>query len=81
MDEDDYGCEFNWLSDRDQYVSVAFNACETVSIALTQRTPAGIMTVFNSLNARVANIPASRRAATTAWTNSTSGCPAAIRTR
>ena len=53
-DEGDYRCDFNWRSDRDQYVFVAFDACEAISIALAQGAPAGIMTLFNSLNARVA---------------------------
>lgn len=53
-DEGDYRCDFNWRSDRDQYVFVALDVCEAVSIALTQNALPGIMTVFNSLNARVA---------------------------
>ena len=52
--EEDYGFEFTWLSDRDQYVFLAFDANANVEIALTDSHLPGIMTVFNSLNARVA---------------------------
>jgi hypothetical protein len=52
--EQDYGFKFAWLSDRDQYVFLAFDANANVEIALTDSHLPGIMTVFNSLNARVA---------------------------
>ncbi|MWL74198.1 FAD-dependent oxidoreductase, partial [Escherichia coli] len=52
--EGDYTCNFDWQSDRDQYVFVAFSASEEVEIALTDTHLPGLMTVFNSLNARVA---------------------------
>lgn len=52
--EGDYTCNFDWQSDRDQYIFVAFNASEEVEIALTDTHLPGLMTVFNSLNARVA---------------------------
>jgi len=52
--EGEYRCQFDWVSDRDQYVFVAFDAQENVDIALTDVQLPGIMTVFNSLNARVA---------------------------
>src|SRR5690606_429120 len=52
--EGDYTCTFDWQSDRDQYVFVAFSASEEVEIALTDTHLPGLMTVFNSLNARVA---------------------------
>ncbi|WBU50111.1 FAD-dependent oxidoreductase [Kosakonia pseudosacchari] len=50
----EYTLAFNWQSDRDQYVFVAFDAQEGIEIALTSTLLPGIMTVFNSLNARVA---------------------------
>ena len=49
-----YTCRFDWQSDRDQYVFVAFNASDDIEIALTDTLLPGLMTVFNSLNARVA---------------------------
>ena len=52
--EQQHRCAFSWQSDRDQYVFVAFDAAEGVDIALTDVELPGIMTVFNSLNARVA---------------------------
>jgi hypothetical protein len=52
--EGEYRCQFDWVSDRDQYVFVAFDAQENIDIALTDVQLPGIMTVFNSLNARVA---------------------------
>ncbi|MGY5955495.1 FAD-dependent oxidoreductase [Kosakonia sp. BK9b] len=45
---------FHWQSDRDQYLFLAFGAQEGVDIALTDARIPGLMTVFNSLNARVA---------------------------
>jgi len=45
---------FQWQSERSQYVFLAFAAHEEVEIALTDTHLPGIMTVFNSLNARVA---------------------------
>lgn len=53
-DEGDYLCQFNWRSDRDQYVFLAFEAQPEISVALTDVQLPGIMTVFNSLNTRVA---------------------------
>ncbi|MEJ5073518.1 FAD-dependent oxidoreductase [Enterobacter ludwigii] len=52
--EGEYRCQFDWVSDRDQYIFVAFDAQENIDIALTDVQLPGIMTVFNSLNARVA---------------------------
>jgi hypothetical protein len=52
--ERDYRCAFNWRSERDRYLFVAFSASEGVEIALTDARLPGMMTVFNSLNARVA---------------------------
>lgn len=52
--ERDYSCNFSWQSDRDQYLFIAFAAQPDVEIALTDRHLPGLMTVFNSLNARVA---------------------------
>ncbi|TDN46835.1 FAD-dependent oxidoreductase [Scandinavium goeteborgense] len=52
--ESEYRCPFDWVSDRDQYVFIAFDAQENIDIALTDVQLPGIMTVFNSLNARVA---------------------------
>lgn len=52
--EQDHRCTFSWQSERDQYVFVAFDATDDVEIALTDVALPGIMTVFNSLNARVA---------------------------
>ena len=52
--EADYVCSFGWKSDRDQYLFIAFDACKDIDIALTDVRLPGIMTVFNSLNARVA---------------------------
>lgn len=52
--ENEYRCHFDWQSDRDRYVFLAFNAQEEVDIALTDIHLPGVMTVFNSLNARVA---------------------------
>lgn len=45
---------FPWQSERDQYVFIAFEANAQVEIALTDTHLPGIMTVFNSLNTRVA---------------------------
>lgn len=45
---------FDWQSDRDQYLFIAFEAQAHIDIALTDMRLPGIMTVFNSLNARVA---------------------------
>lgn len=53
----EHSLSFRWQSDRDQYVFVAFAAHEEVEIALTDTHLPGIMTVFNSLNARVAKQP------------------------
>lgn len=53
-DEGEHRCAFSWQSDRDQYVFVAFEAHDDVEIALTNMALPGVMTVFNSLNARVA---------------------------
>ncbi|WP_449557001.1 FAD-dependent oxidoreductase [Huaxiibacter chinensis] len=53
-DEQDHRCTFAWTSDRDQYVFIAFDACDSAEIALTDVHLPGLMTVFNSLNARVA---------------------------
>lgn len=53
-DERDYAFRFDWVSDREQYLFVAFDACPGVEIALTESRLPGLMTVFNSLNARVA---------------------------
>jgi hypothetical protein len=50
----EYRCLFDWQSDRDQYVFIAFSASEEVETALTDTRLPGLMTVFNSLNARVA---------------------------
>jgi len=52
--ERDYSCKFGWTSDRDQYVFVVFEACNEIDIALTETRLPGLMTVFNSLNKRVA---------------------------
>lgn len=52
--EDEYRCHFDWVSEREQYVFIAFAAQRDVEIALTDVRLPGIMTVFNSLNARVA---------------------------
>ncbi len=52
--EQAYRFNFAWQSDRDQYVFLAFDANPTTDIALTDTHLPGIMTVFNSLNARVA---------------------------
>lgn len=45
---------FNVVSERDQYLFLAFDAQPNVDIALTDTALPGVMTVFNSLNARVA---------------------------
>lgn len=45
---------FSWQSERSQYVFLAFDAQEGIDIALTDTHLPGMMTVFNSLNARVA---------------------------
>ncbi|POT56719.1 FAD-dependent oxidoreductase [Citrobacter amalonaticus] len=50
----EYRCAFDWLCDRDRYVFIAFPVLSDVEIALTDTHLPGIMTVFNSLNARVA---------------------------
>jgi len=52
-----YTCEFDWQSERDQYVFIAFSASDAVDIALTSTRLPGLMTLFNSLNARVAKHP------------------------
>ncbi|MBM7354552.1 FAD-dependent oxidoreductase [Lelliottia amnigena] len=52
--EQEYRCTFDWTSDRDQYVFVIFDACNEIDIALTETRLPGLMTVFNSLNKRVA---------------------------
>lgn len=52
--EQEQTAHFPWQSERDQYVFIAFEASEHVEIALTDTHLPGIMTVFNSLNARVA---------------------------
>lgn len=52
--EQQYACAFSWRSERDQYLFLAFEANEQVEIALTDSHLPGLMTVFNSLNARVA---------------------------
>lgn len=46
--------DFNMVSERDQYLFLAFGAQPDVEIALTDTALPGLMTVFNSLNARVA---------------------------
>lgn len=45
---------FRWKSERDQYLFIAFDAQDAIEIALTDTHLPGMMTVFNSLNARVA---------------------------
>ncbi|MEW7314773.1 FAD-dependent oxidoreductase [Buttiauxella gaviniae] len=50
----EYSVHFNYQSPRDQYLFVAFESNEQIDMALTDRPLPGIMTVFNSLNARVA---------------------------
>jgi len=45
---------FRWQSERDQYLFIAFDAQDAIEIALTDTHLPGMMTVFNSLNARVA---------------------------
>ena len=52
--EEEYSLRFAWQSDREQYVFLAFDADAEIEIALTDAALPGIMTVFNSLNARVA---------------------------
>lgn len=52
--EADHIVSFSWQSERDQYVFIAFDAQDGVDIALTDTHLPGVMTVFNSLNARVA---------------------------
>ncbi|WP_437889357.1 FAD-dependent oxidoreductase [Phytobacter sp. V91] len=52
--EQDYSFSFTRQSDHDQYMFLAFDAQPNVEIALTDTQLPGIMTVFNSLNARVA---------------------------
>ncbi len=52
--EGEYPCVFDWQSERDQYLFIAFSAQSGVDIALTDLHLPGLMTVFNSLNARVA---------------------------
>ncbi|MEO3741483.1 FAD-dependent oxidoreductase [Kosakonia sp. WA-90] len=52
--EGEYALTFNWQSARDQYLFLAFDARDSVEIALTDTHLPGMMTVFNSLNARVA---------------------------
>lgn len=53
-DEAEQTFAFRWQSERDQYVFVVFEAQEGVEIALTDTHLPGMMTLFNSLNARVA---------------------------
>ncbi|XTZ39092.1 FAD-dependent oxidoreductase [Salmonella enterica] len=52
--EAEHTLSFSWQSDRDQYLFIAFAAQPGVEMALTDSRLPGIMTVFNSLNARVA---------------------------
>lgn len=50
----DYRVAFDYQSSRDEYLFIAFESNEHVDIALTDLSLPGIMTVFNSLNTRVA---------------------------
>jgi hypothetical protein len=52
--EKEYRSTFGWKCDRDQYVFIAFDACDDMEIALTESRLPGMMTVFNRLNERVA---------------------------
>lgn len=50
----EYRVQFAYQSQRDEYLFVAFENNDQVEMALTGQQLPGIMTVFNSLNARVA---------------------------
>ncbi len=50
----EYRVHFDYQSKRDEYLFIAFESNDQIEIALTGQHLPGIMTVFNSLNARVA---------------------------
>lgn len=50
----EYRVHFDYQSKRDEYLFIAFESNDQIDIALTGQHLPGIMTVFNSLNARVA---------------------------
>lgn len=53
----EYLVEFGWQSDVDRYLFIAFERNSEVEMALSDVALPGIMTVFNSQNARVAKHP------------------------
>ncbi|MGZ0721174.1 FAD-dependent oxidoreductase [Kluyvera cryocrescens] len=53
----EYRVAFDWRSDADRYLFIAFESNSSVEIALTSLALPGVMTVFNSQNARVAKHP------------------------
>ncbi|EPK7357750.1 FAD-dependent oxidoreductase [Kluyvera ascorbata] len=53
----EYRVAFDWQSDADRYLFIAFESNSNVEIALTSLELPGVMTVFNSQNARVAKHP------------------------
>ena len=53
----EYRVAFDWQSDTDRYLFIAFESNSNVEIALTNLELPGVMTVFNSQNARVAKHP------------------------
>lgn len=57
QEEGEYAVAFTLENDADRYVFIAFESNADVEIALTDLQLPGIMTVFNSQNARVAKHP------------------------
>ncbi|VFS91015.1 FAD dependent oxidoreductase [Kluyvera cryocrescens] len=53
----EYRVAFDWRSDADRYLFIVFESNSSVEIALTSLELPGVMTVFNSQNARVAKHP------------------------
>ncbi|HDG1688324.1 TPA: FAD-dependent oxidoreductase [Kluyvera cryocrescens] len=53
----EYRVAFDWRSDADRYLFIVFESNSSVEIALTSLALPGVMTVFNSQNARVAKHP------------------------
>lgn len=53
----EYRVAFDWRSDVDRYLFIVFESNSSVEIALTSLALPGVMTVFNSQNARVAKHP------------------------
>lgn len=54
LDAGQYTVDFNWQSDADRYLFIVFESNHNVEMALSDIAVPGMMTLFNSQNARVA---------------------------